>query len=49
MYIEHLTDSTFTQKPRIVEQYRDMLDRLGACALTPRESLEAIQKRLAGM
>ncbi|OEJ48174.1 transcriptional regulator [Streptomyces agglomeratus] len=49
VYIEHLTDSTFAQKPRIVEQYRDMLDRLGACALTPRESLEAIQKRLAGM
>ncbi|MGW7056111.1 helix-turn-helix domain-containing protein [Streptomyces sp. NPDC054888] len=49
VYIEHLTDSTFTQKPRIVEQYRDMMDRLGACALTPRHSLETIRKRLAGL
>ncbi|GGX18225.1 helix-turn-helix domain-containing protein [Streptomyces chryseus] len=47
VYIEHLTDSTFTQKPRVVEQYRDMLDRLGACALTPRHSLETIRERLA--
>ncbi|GAA2251137.1 helix-turn-helix transcriptional regulator [Streptomyces amakusaensis] len=45
-YIEHLTDSTFTQKPQIVEQYRNMLDRLGACALTPAESREVLHRRL---
>ncbi|MEU0394950.1 helix-turn-helix transcriptional regulator [Streptomyces sp. NPDC006208] len=49
VYIEHLTDSTFSQKPQIVEQYRDMLDRLGACALTPRESIAVIRERLAGL
>ncbi|MEW2085153.1 helix-turn-helix transcriptional regulator [Streptomyces sp. NPDC005283] len=48
VYIEHLTDSTFSQKPQVVEQYRDMLDRLGACALTPKESIELIRKRLSG-
>ncbi|MEU2433882.1 helix-turn-helix transcriptional regulator [Streptomyces sp. NPDC007861] len=47
VYIEHLTDSTFSQKPQVVEQYRDMLDRLGACALTPRQSLALVQERLA--
>jgi len=46
VYIEHLTDSTFSQKPQAVEQYRDMLDRLGACALTPRQSMELIEQRL---
>ncbi|MFI2370667.1 helix-turn-helix domain-containing protein [Streptomyces sp. NPDC018833] len=49
VYIEHLTDSTFTQKPGIVEQYRDMLDRLGACALTPKETLRTLEERLAAM
>ncbi|WP_351236033.1 helix-turn-helix transcriptional regulator [Streptomyces sp. NPDC002133] len=49
IYIEHLTDSTFSQKPQVVEQYRDMLDRLGACALTPRQSLTLIQKRLSSL
>ncbi|MFF8958255.1 helix-turn-helix domain-containing protein [Streptomyces sp. NPDC014894] len=47
VYIEHLTDSTFTQKPPVVEQYRNMLDRLGACALTPARSLEILRKRLS--
>ncbi|MQS35861.1 helix-turn-helix domain-containing protein [Streptomyces katsurahamanus] len=47
VYIEHLTDSTFTQKPQIVEQYRNMLDRLGACALTPGQSLGVLRKRLS--
>ncbi|MGW6458943.1 helix-turn-helix domain-containing protein [Streptomyces sp. NPDC055078] len=47
VYIEHLTDSTFTQKPATVEQYRNMLDRLGACALTPAESLTVLQERLS--
>ncbi|MBT2391988.1 helix-turn-helix domain-containing protein [Streptomyces sp. ISL-1] len=46
VYIEHLTDSTFTQKPQVVEEYRNMLDRLGACALTPAESLAVLRKRL---
>ncbi|RST05241.1 XRE family transcriptional regulator [Streptomyces sp. WAC05374] len=46
VYIEHLTDSTFSQKPQTVEQYRDMLDRLGACALTPKESLALLEERL---
>ncbi|MCM2390570.1 helix-turn-helix domain-containing protein [Streptomyces albipurpureus] len=46
VYIEHLTDSTFTQKPQTVEQYRNMLDRLGACALTPAESRAMLEKRL---
>ncbi|MDQ1006449.1 transcriptional regulator with XRE-family HTH domain [Streptomyces sp. V4I23] len=49
VYIEHLTDSTFTQKPATVEQYRDMLDRLCACALTPKETLQTLQERLAAM
>ncbi|MEU0372698.1 helix-turn-helix transcriptional regulator [Streptomyces sp. NPDC006283] len=49
VYIEHLTDSTFTQKPQAVEQYRDMLDRLGACALTPRQSMELLEERIAGL
>ncbi|WP_336317817.1 helix-turn-helix transcriptional regulator [Streptomyces lavendofoliae] len=44
--IEHLTDSTFSQKPQTVEQYRDMLDRLGACALTPKESLVLLEERI---
>ncbi|MER5768781.1 helix-turn-helix transcriptional regulator [Streptomyces sp. NPDC001985] len=47
VYIEHLTDSTFTQKPQIVEQYRNMLDRVGACALTPARSLEVLRGRLS--
>ncbi|MFJ8588818.1 helix-turn-helix domain-containing protein [Streptomyces sp. NPDC093595] len=47
IYIEHLTDSTFSQKPQIVEQYRDMLDRLGACALTPRQTLDTLHQRLS--
>ncbi|MET9800177.1 helix-turn-helix transcriptional regulator [Streptomyces sp. NPDC006368] len=47
VYIEHLTDSTFTQKPMIVEQYRNMLDRLGACALTPKESLATLKERVS--
>ncbi|MGA4798505.1 helix-turn-helix domain-containing protein [Streptomyces lavendulocolor] len=47
VYIEHLTDSTFSQKPQTVEQYRDMLDRLGACALTPKESLVLLEERIA--
>ncbi|MCS0638396.1 helix-turn-helix domain-containing protein [Streptomyces sp. LP05-1] len=47
IYIEHLTDSTFSQKPQVVEQYRDMLDRLGACALTPRQTTEALRDRLS--
>lgn len=47
VYIEHLTDSTFSQKPQVVEQYRDMLDRLGACALTPRQSRTLIEERLS--
>lgn len=47
VYIEHLTDSTFSQKPQVVEQYRDMMDRLGACALTPRQSLDLVQERLS--
>ncbi|MET9437146.1 helix-turn-helix transcriptional regulator [Streptomyces sp. NPDC006551] len=46
VYIEHLTDSTFSQKPADVEQYRDMLDRLSACALTPAASLERVRERL---
>lgn len=46
VYIEHLTDSTFTQKPQTVEQYRNMLDRLGACALTPAESRGMLEERL---
>lgn len=49
VYIEHLTDSTFTQKPSTVEQYRDMLDRLGACALTPKESEGLLRERLAAL
>jgi transcriptional regulator with XRE-family HTH domain len=49
VYIEHLTDSTFNQKPQAVEQYRDMLDRLGACALTPKQSLERIEQRLKNL
>lgn len=49
VYIEHLTDSTFSQKPQAVEQYRDMLDRLGACALTPKQSLELIKERLKNL
>ncbi|MFF3322412.1 helix-turn-helix domain-containing protein [Streptomyces sp. NPDC002889] len=48
VYIEHLTDSTFSQKPQVVEQYRDMMDRLGACALTPKGSIELIRRRLSG-
>jgi hypothetical protein len=46
VYIEHLTDSTFNQRPQVVEQYRNMLDRLGACALTPAQSLEALRERI---
>lgn len=46
VYIEHLTDSTFSQKPSDVEQYRDMLDRLSACAMTPADSLELVRERL---
>lgn len=46
VYIEHLTDSTFSQKPQVVEEYRDMLDRLGACALTPAESLAMLRERI---
>jgi hypothetical protein len=46
VYIEHLTDSTFTQKPQVVEEYRNMLDRLGACALTPAESLAVLRERI---
>ncbi|MEE1754653.1 helix-turn-helix domain-containing protein [Streptomyces sp. SP18CS02] len=49
VYIEHLTDSTFSQKPQVVEQYRDMLDRLGACALTPNDSLAALHERLSAL
>ncbi|MGW7370081.1 helix-turn-helix domain-containing protein [Streptomyces sp. NPDC054841] len=49
VYIEHLTDSTFSQKPQVVEQYRDMMDRLGACALTPKESRALLQERLTGL
>ncbi|WP_172607786.1 helix-turn-helix domain-containing protein [Streptomyces spongiicola] len=49
VYIEHLTDSTFSQKPHVVEQYRDMLDRLGACALTPRRSLALIEERMSAL
>lgn len=49
VYIEHLTDSTFSQKPSTVEQYRDMLDRLCACALTPKETLQTLEERLAAM
>ncbi|MFF8842152.1 helix-turn-helix domain-containing protein [Streptomyces sp. NPDC015127] len=49
VYIEHLTDSTFTQKPGTVEQYRDMLDRLSACALTPKETLQTLRERLAAL
>jgi transcriptional regulator with XRE-family HTH domain len=49
VYIEHLTDSTFSQKPQAVEQYRDMLDRLGACALTPKQSVERIEQRLKNL
>ncbi|MFI1016720.1 helix-turn-helix domain-containing protein [Streptomyces sp. NPDC020965] len=47
VYIEHLTDSTFSQKPQTVEQYRNMLDRLGACALTPSETLAVLRERLS--
>ncbi|MEU6061299.1 helix-turn-helix transcriptional regulator [Streptomyces sp. NPDC047097] len=47
VYIEHLTDSTFSQKPHMVEQYRDMMDRLGACALTPKETLTLVRERIA--
>ncbi|MFE3329236.1 helix-turn-helix domain-containing protein [Streptomyces sp. NPDC059176] len=47
VYIEHLTDSTFSQKPQVVEQYRDMLDRLGACALTPRQTRAMLEERLS--
>ncbi|MGW4033422.1 helix-turn-helix domain-containing protein [Streptomyces sp. NPDC004838] len=46
VYIEHLTDSTFTQKPVVVEEYRNMLDRLGACSLTPGESREVLRARI---
>jgi uncharacterized protein DUF5753/helix-turn-helix protein len=46
VYVEHLTDSTFTQKPQVVEEYRNMLDRLGACALTPAESLAVLRERI---
>lgn len=46
VYIEHLTDSTFTQKPQIVEQYRNMLDRVGACALTPAKTMRVLRERL---
>ncbi|MFJ8233223.1 helix-turn-helix domain-containing protein [Streptomyces sp. NPDC094448] len=46
VYVEHLTDSTFSQKPRVVEEYRDMLDRLGACALTPVESAKVLRRQL---
>jgi transcriptional regulator with XRE-family HTH domain len=49
VYIEHLTDSTFSQKPQAVEQYRDMLDRLGACALTPKQSLELLEERIKSL
>ncbi|MGW1140753.1 helix-turn-helix domain-containing protein [Streptomyces zhihengii] len=49
VYIEHLTDSTFSQKPATVEQYRDMLDRLGACALTPKETVRKLEERLASL
>ncbi|MFD5425188.1 helix-turn-helix domain-containing protein [Streptomyces sp. NPDC127084] len=49
IYIEHLTDSTFSQKPQVVEQYRDMMDRLGACALTPRETRALIEERLGSL
>ncbi|MFI6284708.1 helix-turn-helix domain-containing protein [Streptomyces sp. NPDC051018] len=45
VYIEHLTDSTFSQKPLVVEEYRNMLDRLGACALTPAQTREALRRR----
>jgi transcriptional regulator with XRE-family HTH domain len=47
VYIEHLTDSTFSQKPPVVEEYRDMLDRIGACALTPYRSAEKVRERIA--
>ncbi|MFE0423727.1 helix-turn-helix domain-containing protein [Streptomyces sp. NPDC058953] len=46
VYIEHLTDSTFSQKPAVVEEYRTMLDRLGACALTPVESARMLRRQL---
>ncbi|MEU3600950.1 helix-turn-helix transcriptional regulator [Streptomyces sp. NPDC006798] len=46
VYIEHLTDSTFSQKPKVVEEYRTMLDRLGACALTPVESARVLRRQL---
>ncbi|WP_432068633.1 helix-turn-helix domain-containing protein [Streptomyces sp. C10-9-1] len=49
VYIEHLTDSTFTQKPATVEQYRDMLDRLGACALTPKETEARLRASLEAL
>ncbi len=49
VYVEHLTDSTFTQKPQVVEQYRNMLDRLGACALTPARSLEILRQRILAL
>jgi transcriptional regulator with XRE-family HTH domain len=45
VYIEHLTDSTFSQKPQVVEEYRNMLDRMGACALTPARSVELLRER----
>lgn len=46
VYIEHLTDSTFSQKPMVVEEYRTMLDRLGACALTPVESARVLRRQI---
>ncbi|MFI1393419.1 helix-turn-helix domain-containing protein [Streptomyces sp. NPDC020681] len=49
VYIEHLTDSTFNQRPPVVEQYRDMLDRLGACALTPAQSLATLRERVKSL
>ncbi|MEU9607321.1 helix-turn-helix transcriptional regulator [Streptomyces sp. NPDC048057] len=49
VYIEHLMDSTFSQKPSMVEEYRNMLDRLGACALTPVESAKVLRKHLEAL
>ncbi|MFE7133171.1 helix-turn-helix domain-containing protein [Streptomyces sp. NPDC057638] len=49
VYIEHLTDSTFSQKPQTVEQYRNMLDGLGACAMTPGRSQTVLRDRLTGL
>ncbi|MFC5026499.1 helix-turn-helix domain-containing protein, partial [Streptomyces coeruleoprunus] len=47
VYIEHLTTSHFSDKPDDAETYQAQLDKLAMYALTPEETVEVLERRLA--